>query len=110
MVENQILLGSVSISHFIIFSTLLFLVGIVGIMLNKKSIINILFSIEIMLLAVNLNFLAFSKLLNAIDGQVFSIFILTIAASESAIGLAILILFFRNKKNIDIDNTTELKG
>nr|WP_323733424.1 NADH-quinone oxidoreductase subunit NuoK [Candidatus Bandiella woodruffii] len=104
------MLGSVSISHFIIFSTLLFLVGIVGIMLNKKSIINILFSIEIMLLAVNLNFLAFSKLLNAIDGQVFSIFILTIAASESAIGLAILILFFRNKKNIDIDNTTELKG
>jgi NADH-quinone oxidoreductase subunit K len=110
MIENQMLVGEISINHFLIFSTLLFLIGISGIMLNKKSIINILFSIEIMLLAVNLNFLAFSRLLNDITGQIFTIFILTIAASEAAIGLAILILFFRNNKNIDIDNTGKLKG
>ena len=110
MINNHILLGCVSINHFLMFSTLLFLIGVSGIMLNKKSIINILFSIEIMLLAVNLNFLAFSKLLNDITGQIFTIFILTIAASEAAIGLAILILFFRNKKNIDMDDTKELKG
>lgn len=106
----MILIGDVLINHFLIFTSILFLVGICGIMINKKSIINILFSIEIMLLSVNLNFVAFSKMLQDITGQIFVIFILTIAAAEAAIGLAILILFFRNKKNIDIGETKELRG
>ncbi len=106
----MILIGDVLINHFLIFTSILFLVGICGIMINKKSIINILFSIEIMLLSVNLNFVAFSKMLQDITGQIFVIFILTIAAAEAAIGLAILILFFRNKKNISIDETKELRG
>jgi NADH-quinone oxidoreductase subunit K len=92
------------------FSVALFLIGMIGIMINKKSIISILFSIEIMLLSVNLNFVAFSRLLNDINGQIFSIFILTVAAAEMAIGLAILILFFRNKKSIDIEISKELRG
>ena len=79
-------------------------------MINKKSIINILFSIEIMLLSVNLNFIAFAKMLQDVTGQIFVIFILTIAAAEAAIGLAILVLFFRSKKSIDIDKTKELRG
>jgi NADH-quinone oxidoreductase subunit K len=106
----MILIGDVLINHFLIFTSILFLIGICGIMINKKSIINILFSIEIMLLSVNLNFVAFSKMLQDITGQIFVIFILTIAAAEAAIGLAILILFFRNKKNISIDETKELRG
>ena len=106
----MILIGDVLINHFLIFTSILFLIGICGIMINKKSIINILFSIEIMLLSVNLNFVAFSKMLQDITGQIFVIFILTIAAAEASIGLAILILFFRNKKNIDIDETKELRG
>jgi NADH-quinone oxidoreductase subunit K len=106
----MILIGDVLINHFLIFTSILFLVGICGIMINKKSIINILFSIEIMLLSVNLNFVAFSKMLQDITGQIFVIFILTIAAAEASIGLAILILFFRNKKNISIDETKELRG
>ncbi|WP_236870131.1 NADH-quinone oxidoreductase subunit NuoK [Candidatus Bandiella numerosa] len=106
----MILIGDVLINHFLIFTSILFLIGICGIMINKKSIINILFSIEIMLLSVNLNFVAFSKMLQDITGQIFVIFILTIAAAEASIGLAILILFFRNKKNISIDETKELRG
>jgi len=107
---NNLLIGDVSINHFLIFTSILFLIGICGIMINKKSIINILFSIEIMLLSVNLNFLAFAKMLQDITGHIFVIFILTIAAAEAAIGLAILVLFFRNEKSINIDKTKDLRG
>ena len=107
---NNLLIDNVSIGHFLIFSATLFIIGVCGIMINKKSIINILFSIEIMLLSVNLNFIAFSKMWGDITGQIFSIFILTVAAAEAAIGLAILVLFFRNKNDIDIDKIKELKG
>jgi NADH-quinone oxidoreductase subunit K len=107
---NNLLIDNVSIAHFLIFSATLFVIGICGIMINKKSIINILFSIEIMLLSVNLNFIAFSKIWIDITGQIFSIFILTVAAAEAAIGLAILVLFFRNKSDISIDRIKKLKG
>ncbi|RST62873.1 NADH-quinone oxidoreductase subunit NuoK [Candidatus Aquarickettsia rohweri] len=107
---NNLLIDNVPISHFLIFSATLFVIGICGIMINKKSIINILFSIEIMLLSVNLNFIAFSKIWIDITGQIFSIFILTVAAAEAAIGLAILVLFFRNKSDISIDRIKKLKG
>ena len=107
---NNLLIDNVSIGHFLIFSATLFVIGICGIMINKKSIINILFSIEIMLLSVNLNFIAFSKIWIDITGQIFSIFILTVAAAEAAIGLAILVLFFRNKSDISIDRIKKLKG
>ena len=107
---NNLLIDNVPINHFLIFSAALFLIGICGIMVNKKSIINILFSIEIMLLSVNLNFIAFSRIWEDITGQIFSIFILTVAASEAAIGLAILVLFFRNKNDINMDKIKELKG
>ncbi|MSO14071.1 NADH-quinone oxidoreductase subunit NuoK [Rickettsiales endosymbiont of Trichoplax sp. H2] len=107
---NNLLIDNVPIGHFLIFSATLFVIGICGIMINKKSIINILFSIEIMLLSVNLNFIAFSKIWIDITGQIFSIFILTVAAAEAAIGLAILVLFFRNKSDISIDRIKKLKG
>ncbi len=107
---NNLLIDNVPISHFLIFSATLFVIGICGIMINKKSIINILFSIEIILLSVNLNFIAFSKIWIDITGQIFSIFILTVAAAEAAIGLAILVLFFRNKSDISIDRIKKLKG
>ncbi len=107
---NNLLIDNVPISHFLIFSATLFVIGICGIMINKKSIKNILFSIEIMLLSVNLNFIAFSKIWIDITGQIFSIFILTVAAAEAAIGLAILVLFFRNKSDISIDRIKKLKG
>lgn len=107
---NNLLIDNVSIGHFLIFSATLFVIGICGIMINKKSIINILFSIEIMLLSVNLNFIAFSKIWIDITGQIFSIFILTVAAAEAAIGLAILVLFFRNNSDISIDRIKKLKG
>lgn len=109
MIDN-LLIGTVPINHFLIFTCMLFLVAICGIMINKKSIINILFSVEIMLLSVSLNFIAFAKILQDITGQIIVIFILTIAAAESAIALAILILFFRNKTTINIDETKELRG
>ena len=107
---NNLLIDNVSIGHFLIFSATLFVIGICGIMINKKSIINILFSIEIMLLSVNLNFIAFSKIWIDITGQIFSIFILTVAAAEAAIGLAISLLFFRNNNDISIDRIKKLKG
>ena len=107
---NNLLIGDVSINHFLIFTSILFLIGICGIMINKKSIINILFSIEIMLLSVNLNFLAFAKMLQDITGHIFVIFILTIAAAEAAIGLAIIVIYYRNKGSIRVEDIHGMKG
>ena len=87
--------------HFITLSIILFCIGIGGIFLNRKNIISILMSIEIMLLAVNINFVAFSVYLNDLVGQIFAIFVLTVAGAEAAIGLAILVVYFNNRKNIE---------
>ena len=100
----------VGILHYVIVSTILFLLGICGIFLNRKNLIVLLMAIELMLLAVNMNFVAFSHFLGDMHGQVFVFFILTVAAAESAIGLAILVQLFRNKSSINVDELNTLKG
>ncbi len=99
-----------SLSHFLILSAILFAISIVGIFLNRKNVIILLMAIELMLLAVNTNFIAFSHYLGNMSGQVFVFFILTVAAAESAIGLAILVVLFRNLSTINVDDLDELKG
>ena len=99
-----------SLTHFLIVSAILFTIGIFGIFLNRRNVIVILMAIEIMLLAVNLNFVAFSHTLGDLHGQVFSVFILTVAAAEAAIGLSILVVFFRNFGNIEIDTPSRMRG
>ncbi|MGZ8257879.1 MAG: NADH-quinone oxidoreductase subunit NuoK [Methylotenera sp.] len=100
----------VGLSHYLILGALLFAISVVGIFLNRKNVIILLMAIELMLLAVNLNFIAFSHYLNDIAGQVFVFFILTVAAAESAIGLAILVVLFRNLRTINVDDLNSLKG
>jgi NADH-quinone oxidoreductase subunit K len=99
-----------SLSHFLILGAVLFAISVVGIFLNRKNVIILLMAIELMLLAVNTNFIAFSHYLGDIAGQVFVFFILTVAAVESAIGLAILIVLFRNLQTINVDDLDNLKG
>ncbi|HKB74823.1 MAG: NADH-quinone oxidoreductase subunit NuoK [Betaproteobacteria bacterium] len=99
-----------SLSHFLILGAVLFAISIVGIFLNRKNVIILLMAIELMLLAVNMNFIAFSYYLGDIAGQVFVFFILTVAAAESAIGLAILVVLFRNLQTINVDDLDSLKG
>ena len=100
----------ISLSHYLILGAVLFAISVVGIFLNRKNVIILLMAIELMLLAVNLNFLAFSHYLEDISGQVFVFFILTVAAAESAIGLAILVVLFRNLNTINVDDLDTLKG
>ncbi len=100
----------VGLSHYLILGTLLFAISVIGIFLNRKNVIIVLMAIELMLLAVNLNFIAFSHYLNDLAGQVFVFFILTVAAAESAIGLAILVVLFRNLRTINVDDMNSLKG
>lgn len=100
----------VSLSHYLVLGALLFAIGVVGIFLNRKNVIILLMSIELMLLAVNMNFVAFSYFLQDTAGQVFVFFILTVAAAEAAIGLAILVALFRNLRTINVDDLDELKG
>lgn len=99
-----------TLSHYLILSALLFSIGIVGIFLNRKNLIIILMSIELMLLAVNTNFIAFSHYWQNLTGQIFVFFVLTVAAAEAAIGLAILVTLFRNLKTIHVDDLDSLKG
>ena len=99
-----------SLSHFLVLGALLFAVSVVGIFLNRKNVIILLMAIELMLLAVNTNFIAFSHYLNDVSGQVFVFFILTVAAAESAIGLAILVALFRNLNTINVAELDHLKG
>ena len=99
-----------SLSHFLILGAVLFAISIIGIFLNRRNVIILLMAIELMLLAVNLNFIAFSYYLGDMSGQVFVFFILTVAAAESAIGLAILVVLFRNLQTIDVDDLDGLKG
>ena len=98
------------INHYLILSSLIFFLGVVGIFLNRKNVINILMSIELILLGVNINFIAFSYFSSDLIGQIFSLFILTVAAAEAAIGLAILVVYFRNKGSIDVKDVNVLKG
>jgi len=100
----------VGISHYLTVSAILLTIGIFGVFLNRKSVITILMSIELILLAVNLNFIAFSAMLHDLVGQIFALFVLTVAAAESAIGLAILILFFRSRGSVAVEDANEMKG
>jgi NADH-quinone oxidoreductase subunit K len=101
---------TITLGHFLSLGAMLFAMSIVGIFLNRRNLIVLLMAIELMLLAVNMNFVAFSYYLNDMHGQVFVFFILTVAAAESAIGLAILVLLFRNRSNINVDELNALKG
>ena len=99
-----------ALSHYLVLGAILFAISVVGIFLNRRNLIVLLMAIELMLLAVNLNFVAFSHYLGDMDGQVFVFFILTVAAAESAIGLAILVVLFRNRSTIDVNELDALKG
>ncbi len=101
---------TLTLSHFLILGAILFAISVVGIFLNRKNLLVLLMTIELMLLAVNMNFVAFSHYLHDLSGQIFVFFILTVAAAESAIGLAILIVLFRNLKSIHVDDLGSLKG
>lgn len=100
----------IPLSHFLIVSALLFSISVAGIFINRKNMIILLMCIELMLLAVNLNFIAFSHYLGDVAGQVFVFFILTVAAAEAAIGLAILVTVFRNRRTIEVQDLDEMKG
>ncbi|MBK8455294.1 MAG: NADH-quinone oxidoreductase subunit NuoK [Thiofilum sp.] len=100
----------ISLTHYLILAAMLFAISIAGIVLNRKNILLILMCIELMLLSVNLNFVAFSYYLNNLHGQIFVFFILTVAAAEAAIGLAILVVLFRNKRSIQVQDLDEMKG
>jgi NADH-quinone oxidoreductase subunit K len=101
---------SIGLDHYLILGSVLFAISVLGIFLNRKNVIVLLMAIELMLLAVNMNFIAFSHFLNDTAGQVFVFFILTVAAAESAIGLAILVVLFRNLRTINVDDLDHLKG
>ena len=100
----------IPLSHFLIVAALLFAISIAGMILNRKNVLILLMSIEMMLLAVNLNFIAFSHYLGDMAGQVFVFFILTVAAAEAAIGLAILVVLFRNRRTINVEQLDAMKG
>ena len=99
-----------TLAHYLVLSAILFAISMAGIFLNRRNVIIVLMAIELMLLSVNLNFIAFSRYLGDMSGQVFVFFILTVAAAESAIGLAILVLLFRNVGSIDVEDLGKLKG
>jgi NADH-quinone oxidoreductase subunit K len=104
------MIGSIGIFHFIVLGTALFTIGACGLFINRKSVINILMAIELMLLAVNINFVAFSVYLGDLAGQIFTIMVLTVAAAEAAIGLAILVVYHRNRNTIEIADISQMKG
>ncbi|MDB1135155.1 NADH-quinone oxidoreductase subunit NuoK [Candidatus Anaplasma sp. TIGMIC] len=101
--------AGITLNHFLILAALLFVIGACGMVINSKSVINVLLSLELMLLAINVNFAAFSAYHNDIHGQIFVVFVLTVAAAESAIGLAIMLAHFRNVGNIDLGEANLLK-
>ncbi|MEO9469061.1 NADH-quinone oxidoreductase subunit NuoK [Parasphingorhabdus sp.] len=100
----------IGIEHYLVVSSILFVMGMLGIFLNRKNIIIILMAIELILLAVNLNLVAFSAFLGDMTGQVFAMFVLTVAAGEAAIGLAILVIYFRQRGTIAVDDVNQMKG
>ena len=101
---------TIGLAHYLTVAAILFTLGIFGIFLNRKNVIIILMAIELMLLAVNINFVAFSAQLNDLVGQVFAMFVLTVAAAEAAIGLAILVVYFRNRGTIEVEDINVMKG
>jgi NADH-quinone oxidoreductase subunit K len=101
---------AIGLSHYLVVAAILFTLGVFGIFLNRKNVIIILMSIELMLLAVNINFVAFSVFLKDLEGQAFAMFILTVAAAEAAIGLAILVVYFRNRGTIEVEDIHLMKG
>ena len=101
---------TIGLTHYLTLAAILFTIGVLGIFLNRKNIIIILMSVELILLAVNLNFVAFSAYLGDLVGQVFALFILTVAAAEAAIGLAILVVYFRNRGTIAVEDVNLMKG
>ena len=101
---------AIGLGHYLTVAAILFTLGIFGIFLNRKNVIIILMSIELMLLAVNINFVAFSAFLGDLVGQVFAMFVLTVAAAEAAIGLAILVVYFRNRGTIQVEDIDMMKG
>jgi NADH-quinone oxidoreductase subunit K len=100
----------IPLEHYLVLGAILFALSVVGIFLNRKNLVILLMAIELMLLAVNMNFVAFSSYLGDVAGQVFVFFVLTVAAAESAIGLAILVVLFRNRSSIDVEDLDMLKG
>jgi len=103
-------MGPLTLGHYLSLGGILFALAVIGIFMNRRNLIVLLMAIELMLLAVNMNFVAFSHYLGDMAGQVFVFFILTVAAAEAAIGLAILVVLFRNRASIDVDELDELKG
>ncbi len=100
----------IGLSDYLIVGAILFAISVAGIVINRKNVITLLMCIELMLLAVNINFIAFSRYLDDVQGQIFVFFILTVAAAEAAIGLAILVALFRNRSTIDVEEINRLKG
>ena len=100
----------IGLHHYVAVSAILFVLGVLGIFINRKNLIIILMSIELILLSVNLNFVAFSAYLNDLVGQVFAMFVLTVAAGEAAIGLAILVIYFRSRATIAVDDVNRMHG
>jgi NADH-quinone oxidoreductase subunit K len=101
---------TVGLAHYLAVAAILFTIGVFGIFVNRKNIIIILMSVELILLAVNINFVAFSVYLHNVVGQIFAMFVLTVAAAEAAVGLAILVTFFRNRGDISVDDASMMKG
>jgi len=99
-----------TMAHFITLGAVLFSIALAGIFLNRKNVLILLMCIELMLLAVNMNFIAFARFLDVLDGQVFVFFILTVAAAEAAIGLALLVVLFRNRRSISVEDMADLRG
>tara|TARA_Y100001934_G_scaffold239383_1_gene292983 strand:+ start:383 stop:691 length:309 start_codon:yes stop_codon:yes gene_type:complete len=100
----------IELGHYLILSSMLFTIGVIGVFLNRKNVIIILMSLELILLSISINLVAFSAFLNDSVGQIFSLFILTVAAGEAAIGLAILVVYFRNVGNIEVDKINKMSG
>ena len=103
-------MSEISLGHYLILAAIIFSIGVVGIFLNRKNVIIILMSIELILLAVNINLVSFSIYLGDLTGQVFTLFILTVAAAEAAIGLAIIVVYYRNSGTIRVEDIDKLKG
>ena len=101
---------TIGIEHYVTVSSILFVLGVLGIFLNRKNVIIILMAIELILLAVNLNLVAFSSFLHDLTGQIFAMFVLTVAAGEAAVGLAILVIYFRDRGTIAVDDVSHMKG
>ena len=100
----------IGLQHYMVVSAIMFVMGVLGIFINRKNIIIILMAIELILLAVNINLVAFSVYLHNVTGQIFAMFVLTVAAAEAAVGLAILVTFFRNRGDIAVDDVSMMKG